>query len=47
MDPAPKKPNAPRSVLFVDLDAEGRIRTVFSVLAPKKLTAVRFPVPER
>jgi hypothetical protein len=41
-DPAPQKPNAPRAVVLIDLDAEGRIRTIYSVLAPKKLSAVRF-----
>jgi len=41
-DPAPKKPNAPRAVLLIDLDADGRIRTIYSVLSPKKLSAVRF-----
>jgi RNA polymerase sigma-70 factor (ECF subfamily) len=41
-DPAPQKPNAPQAVLLIDLDADGRVRTIYSVLAPKKLTAVRF-----
>jgi RNA polymerase sigma-70 factor (ECF subfamily) len=38
----PVRRQAPRSVLSVDLDADGRIRTVLSVLAPRKLRAVRF-----
>jgi hypothetical protein len=39
---APVRRQAPRSVLRVELDAEGRIREVQVVLAPKKLGAVRF-----
>jgi RNA polymerase sigma-70 factor (ECF subfamily) len=38
-----KRPNAPRFVLMVDLDREGKIRSVFSVIAPDKLERVRFP----
>lgn len=39
-DPAPKRPNAPRAVIVLDMDASGRIRTMYSVLAPDKLGAV-------
>lgn len=42
-DPAPKKPNAPRVVLFVDLSRDGKIRSIFSVLAPRKLGAIHWP----
>jgi RNA polymerase sigma factor (sigma-70 family) len=42
-DPAPKRPNAPRVVLLVDLDRSGKIRSVFSVIAPGKLGHVQFP----
>ena len=38
-----KRPNAPRFVLLVDLDREGKIRSLFSVIAPDKLDRVRFP----
>jgi RNA polymerase sigma-70 factor (ECF subfamily) len=31
----------PASVLFVDVDAAGRIRRIYSMLAPRKLTAVK------
>ena len=43
MDPAPLKPNAPRAVLIVDLGRSGRVRGIYSVLAPDKLRHVRFP----
>lgn len=36
-DPHAKRPNAPRHAIFIDLDRRGKIRTLFSVLAPKKL----------
>jgi RNA polymerase sigma-70 factor (ECF subfamily) len=46
-DPSPLKPNAPRAVIMIDLDGTGRVRTLFTVLAPAKLTHVRFPSSER
>jgi RNA polymerase sigma-70 factor (ECF subfamily) len=42
-DPAPNRPNAPRFVVLIDLDREGKIRAMYTVLAPSKLTHVRFP----
>jgi RNA polymerase sigma-70 factor (ECF subfamily) len=39
---APVRRQAPRSVLRVELDGDGRIREVQVVLAPRKLGAVRF-----
>lgn len=41
-DPHAKRPNAPRFVMFIDLDRRGKIRTLFSVLAPEKLARI-FP----
>jgi RNA polymerase sigma-70 factor (ECF subfamily) len=40
----PVRRQAPRSVLWLELDAEGRIAAIQTVLAPKKLSAVAFPV---
>ena len=37
---APVRRQAPRSLLRCELDAEGRIRLVHAVLAPRKLRAV-------
>ena len=42
-DPAPNRPNAPRVVLLVDLARDGKIRSIFSVLAPAKLGSVHWP----
>ena len=44
MDPAPKKPNAPRAALIIHLGRSGRVRAIFSVIAPDKLRHVRFPL---
>jgi RNA polymerase sigma-70 factor (ECF subfamily) len=41
-DPNPQRPNAPRLVLFVELNREGKIRELYSVLAPDKLGRVRW-----
>lgn len=41
-DPNPKKPNAPRWIILIDLDREGRVRRFYSVIAPAKLAAIRF-----
>ena len=40
----PVRRQAPRSVLRLELDAAGRIAAIQTVLAPKKLSAVAFPV---
>ena len=40
----PVRRQAPRSVLRLELDAEGRIAAIQTVLAPRKLSAVAFPV---
>jgi RNA polymerase sigma-70 factor (ECF subfamily) len=40
-----KRPNAARFVLFVDLDREGRVKSIFSVIAPDKLEKVAFSGP--
>ncbi|HVU00221.1 MAG TPA: sigma-70 family RNA polymerase sigma factor [Polyangiaceae bacterium] len=42
-DPGANKPNAPRAVLLLDMDAAGRIRAVYSVLAPAKLGRIQWP----
>jgi RNA polymerase sigma-70 factor (ECF subfamily) len=42
-DPAPKRPNAPRVVLMIDLSRDGKIRSMFSVIAPSKLGNVHWP----
>ena len=34
---------APRGVIRLDVDADGRVTAVHAVLASRKLTAVRFP----
>jgi RNA polymerase sigma-70 factor (ECF subfamily) len=39
---APERRQAPRTVLSLDVDADGRIRALYAVLAPRKLGAVRF-----
>jgi len=44
-DPKAPSPNAPRFVMLVDLDDEGRIVTLYSVLAPHKLSHVTAPRP--
>ena len=36
---------APRLVLRCEVDAGGRIRELHTILAPRKLTAVRFEDP--
>jgi RNA polymerase sigma-70 factor (ECF subfamily) len=41
-DPAPKSPNAPRVVLMIALGPSGRVRSLFSVIAPEKLGHVRW-----
>jgi RNA polymerase sigma-70 factor, ECF subfamily len=41
-DPSPQKPNAPRVVLLIDLNRDGKIREVYSVIAPQKLGRVRW-----
>ena len=43
-DPAAGKPNAPRWAILIDLDREGRVRRFYSVIAPAKLAALRWPV---
>jgi len=43
-DPKPRKPNAPRWAILIDLDGDGRVRRFFSVIAPDKLAALRWPV---
>ena len=40
----PVRRQAPRSVLRLELDAEGQISAIQTVLAPKKLSAIAFPV---
>jgi RNA polymerase sigma-70 factor (ECF subfamily) len=42
-DPSPKKPNSPRWAFLIDLDADGRIRRLYSVIAPAKLAALSWP----
>lgn len=42
-DPKPSKPAATHFVISLDLDGEGRIRRIYSVVAPDKLRAVSFP----
>lgn len=46
-DPKPSRPAAPRFVMLIDLDREGRIRTLYSVIAPEKLGAIAFPLSGR
>jgi len=41
-DPAPLRPNAPRVVLFIDLNGAGKIRSMFTVIAPAKLGRVQW-----
>jgi hypothetical protein len=41
-DPAPKRPNGPRVVILLDLDRDGKIRTLYSVTAPDKLGKIRW-----
>jgi RNA polymerase sigma-70 factor (ECF subfamily) len=41
-DPNPSPPNSPRVVLLVDLDREGKICTLYSVIAPDKLRNVNW-----
>jgi RNA polymerase sigma-70 factor (ECF subfamily) len=43
-DPRPNRPNAPRIVLFIDLSRSGKIRGMYAVVAPAKLTHVRWPL---
>ncbi len=40
-DPRPGEP--PRAVLLCDVDGDGRIKRLHSVVAPRKLSAIRFP----
>lgn len=42
-DPKPNRPNAPRVVLFIDLSRSGKIRGMYSVVAPAKLAHVSWP----
>lgn len=42
-DPSPRRPNAPRFVMLIDLDRDGKIREMYSVVAPDKLREVAFP----
>ena len=42
-DPRPNRPNAPRVVLFIDLSRTGKIRGMYSVVAPAKLSHVSWP----
>jgi RNA polymerase sigma-70 factor (ECF subfamily) len=42
-DPAPNRPNAPRVVLLIDLARDGKIRSLFSVVAPGKLGSMHWP----
>jgi RNA polymerase sigma-70 factor (ECF subfamily) len=42
-DPGPKKPNSPRWAILINLDALGRIRRMYSVIAPAKLAAITWP----
>jgi RNA polymerase sigma-70 factor, ECF subfamily len=42
-DPKASRPAAPRFVMLLELDARGRIQTLYTVLAPEKLRAVSFP----
>ncbi|HMJ16359.1 MAG TPA: sigma-70 family RNA polymerase sigma factor, partial [Polyangiaceae bacterium] len=42
-DPKPHKPAAPRVVILADMGADGRIRTLYAVVAPDKLRAMTFP----
>jgi RNA polymerase sigma factor (sigma-70 family) len=39
-DPEPRPPNAPRFVLLIDLDRNGRVRALYSVIAPDKLRRI-------
>lgn len=39
-DPNPSRPNSPRVVLLIDLDRDGKIRDLYSVIAPDKLSHV-------
>jgi RNA polymerase sigma-70 factor (ECF subfamily) len=47
MDPNPKKPNSPRWVVIIDLDRDGLVRRMYSVIAPQKLAALRWPAGVR
>lgn len=47
LDPSPKKPNAPRWIILVDLAPDGRVRRFYSVIAPQKLAAVTWPLGAR
>ena len=47
IETTPLRPQmAPRVVLRVEVDADGRIREIHSILASRKLTAVRFDDPQ-
>ncbi|MBM4362218.1 MAG: hypothetical protein FJ104_06020, partial [Deltaproteobacteria bacterium] len=39
-DPGARRPNAPRAALLVEVDAEGRITRLYTVLAPAKLQRI-------
>jgi RNA polymerase sigma-70 factor (ECF subfamily) len=47
IDPSPKKPNSPRWAILVDLDSHGRVRRMYSVIAPAKLAAITWPAGSR
>jgi RNA polymerase sigma factor (sigma-70 family) len=42
-DPAPKRPNARRVVVFIDLARNGKLKGMYTVVAPAKLAYVRRP----
>jgi RNA polymerase sigma-70 factor (ECF subfamily) len=42
----PVRRQAPRTVILFDVGEDGAIRAIRTVLAPRKLGAVRFPEPE-
>jgi RNA polymerase sigma-70 factor (ECF subfamily) len=43
VDPDPKPPAAPRFVLLLDVDTAGRVRSLYSVIAPDKLGRIAWP----
>lgn len=43
-DPNPRKPNARRWAILIELDRDGRVRRFYSVVAPDKLAALKWPV---
>ena len=40
-DPAPKPPNVRRSLLRIELDRDGKVREIHSIVAPPKLARLR------